>query len=242
MCTVTLLPTANGGFRLTSNRDESPDRHSVKIQNQILYGQRLIYPIDPLTNGTWFCISGSGRCACLLNGAFQPHIPKKEYRLSRGKVVLDSFSFDNTMDFIDRYDFEDIAPFTLILIEANLKFELVWDGNRVFQKELHPDQPYLWSSVTLYPKDVQRKRQASFAQWLATTASFDQQSVLSFHQYGGPQESENGFVMNRHEKVKTLSITSVQKKDKQFEFTYLDLSSQSESTYKIKLDHASSPA
>jgi hypothetical protein len=84
-------------------------------------------------------------------------------------------------------------------------------------------QPAFWSSVTLYPEDVRVWRKSLFEKWLVAHQDFDQDEIMRFHRYGSGDDNWNGFVMNREERVKTLSISSVQKLSNTFVFRHSDL-------------------
>jgi hypothetical protein len=185
------------------------------------FGQTLLFPKDPEKGGTWLAISDHGRIVCLLNGAFEPFIKKDAYRKSRGAVVLDYFSFANADEFRSKYDFTDIAPFTLILLEVNKRYELIWDGHQVYFSDF-AHTPRIWSSVTLYPEKVRAWRRKLFTQWRAGS-SFSQDSIMHFHQHAGDEDAENGFLMNRDEIVKTLSVSSILKKGEIWYFKHKDM-------------------
>src|SRR4051812_5816730 len=98
MCTVTYLPKSKDSFILTSSRDEKPLRKIARPPSIHKRGKQLIlFPKDPQGGGTWIAVSESGQTICLLNGAFDKHIPEPPYRKSRGIVALDALQF-NTLD------------------------------------------------------------------------------------------------------------------------------------------------
>jgi hypothetical protein len=166
MCTVSFLPLAAKQFILTSNRDEAIKRPSAlpfaeyRIHNKIVY-----FPKDQKANGTWIAHDLNGLTLCLLNGAFEKHTIKKNYRLSRGLMLLDVYRFSSPNDFIELYDFNDIEPFTLIIIDPivfplSLK-ELRWDGSQTHVKVLDASRPKIWSSATLYTNETRQLRECT---------------------------------------------------------------------------------
>ena len=96
MCTVTYFPLKNK-IVLTSNRDEKPNRSAQEIHRE----KGIFYPKDTTKNGTWFAVSENGNALILLNGAFENHPVKTNYRKSRGLIVFGS-------DSGRRYFFESI--------------------------------------------------------------------------------------------------------------------------------------
>lgn len=223
MCTVSYLPLKSGGYILTSNRDEAPRRNAVDIQRIQVENHTLLFPKDPEAGGSWFCVSDQHRAACLLNGAYIPYIAGAHFTHSRGKVLLDVMSITDINLFAEEYDLTSTAPFTLVLIDNTELHELIWDGESVVTRTLDPGTPAFWSSVTLYPEDVRVWRRSLFQQWLAAQEQFTQDAIMQFHRYGSSEDGWNGFVMNRQERVKTLSITSVQKSDHRFTLQHTDL-------------------
>lgn len=222
MCTVTFLPAADR-FYITSNRDESPSRQAKGLySNHHLGFFPIHYPLDESSQGSWIALSESGRAVCLLNGAFDPFVPAPSYRLSRGQVVMAAAREDRIQEFIDHFAFDGIAPFTLLVFEAEMFVELVWDGFKKHICDLNPDQPQLWSSVTLYPPDVRAWRRSIFKSWLQDHPVFDQESIIAFHQMK-PGDGHNDFIMNRNEVVKTLSVTSIVMKPTSGRMLHLDL-------------------
>lgn len=235
MCTVTFIPTPEKVF-ITSNRDESPGRQSAGLISLHPPDKNIIhYPLDETSGGSWIALSDSGRAVCLLNGGFQPFHPDPPYRQSRGLVVLDAALEPEDADFLESYDLNRIAPFTLLVYENKILRQLVWDGDQRHITELPSDLAQIWSSVTLYPEDVRQRRKASFEKWLIETPSYNRESIIEFHQQtnGDPQ---NDFIMNRNEIVKTLSITNIILKENAASILHLGLEKQTREEIMVKYE------
>lgn len=214
MCTVTYLPLKNEGFILTSNRDESPMRKTIPPQKYIENGVELIYPKDELAGGTWIGTSKKQRLVCLLNGGFEKHQRNSYYRMSRGVVVKNILSVDQPVDYIEGFDFDNIEPFTLILVDWSnglSAYELVWDGERKHFQQL-PQEPKIWSSSTLYTAEMKSERHAWFQDWLKEHQEFYQQEIVKFHQ-STDKGTEGTTLKMKRPFVETVSVTSVIKKD-----------------------------
>ncbi|MEK7254940.1 MAG: hypothetical protein AAB316_09360, partial [Bacteroidota bacterium] len=82
---------------------------------------------------------------------------------------------------------------------------------------------YLWSSATLYPKEIREMRQGWFEEWLKNRQDFSLEALHHFHRTGGEGDSWNGFLMNRNNLVQTVSITQVAKTERGIELIYNDL-------------------
>ena len=210
---------------MTSNRDEAPHRNAIELRHQSRDTQELIYPVDPAAGGSWFCISNHDKIACLLNGAYVPFTPDPRYTQSRGIVLLDLVANDSIHTFLKTYDLMQTAPFTAVIASHRHVHELVWDGIKTHVREMDPGAPAFWSSVTLYPEEVRLWRKALFQGWVALHHDFDQETIMHFHQYGSKGDPWNGFVMNREERVKTLSITSAKRSTERIELHHADLTS-----------------
>lgn len=235
MCTVTYIPSGSTTF-ITSNRDESPNRQSKGLTSRHTIHQPAIhYPLDIESNGSWIALSDIGRAVCLLNGGFAPFIPNPPYRLSRGQVVMDAAADKDLQSFVENYNLEGIAPFTLLLYEKNIFMELVWDGFKRHVSSLPTDVPQIWSSVTLYPPEIRAWRKEIFAQWLSEHENFDRESIMAFHCLK-KGDSVNDFIMNRNEIVKTLSVSSIQLKEHKASLLHLDLEKNSREEVVITYD------
>lgn len=219
MCTVTYIPKGSGKFRLTSNRDESPQRAAQGIIQQ----NNLLFPRDSEAGGTWIATSAHGRAAVLLNGAFDLHLRRPPYRLSRGLMMLQFFEFDHITDFRKQYDFQGLEPFTLIAWDENSLHELRWDENRLHYTGLNSEEPRVWASATLYSPQILQKRQEWFQQWLDQRPQPDDQEILHWHRYAGEGDPWNDLVMNRHDMVKTVSITGISFEDREIQMFFQDL-------------------
>lgn len=211
MCTVSFVPKADRGFILTSNRDETVLRPSaLPIMQYSIDGKQIYFPKDPKAGGTWIATDGKQRTVCLLNGGFEPHdlSSGKVYRKSRGLVVLDVFSYANANEFAREYDFSGIEPFTLILVECATELsltELRWDGEQLHQSIMENDVPRIWSSVTLYPKEVQLNREALFGALIAKNGSPSEEEIMHFHRWAGEGDQRYDLVMKQGLK-QTVSI------------------------------------
>ncbi len=224
MCTVTFLPVGKEDFILTHNRDEQTIRGIASMPEvRISDGIRAVYPVDPKGQGTWIGMADNGKAACLLNGGFERHIPHPPYKHSRGLVILHLFSFSSTDEFIANYEFTGLEPFTLLVYDTGFLFEIVWDGQKVYLKNLSADQPHIYSSTSLYEPVVREKRHQWFLQWLKEHPVYRINDIRNFHNYGGEGDSTTNLVMKREKGLQTVSITSIQKRDGRIEMIHHDL-------------------
>lgn len=224
MCTVTYLPLEGKNFILTSNRDETPLRKTISPKTYLENGVEITYPKDELAGGTWIGTSNKKRLVCLLNGGFKNHKRELPYKMSRGIIVKNLLSTDDAVAYINNFDFHNIEPFTLILVDwkSDLStYELVWDGTKKHFKKL-PQEPKIWSSSTLYTTEMQQQRKEWFADWLKNNPIFSKENILEFHNNESLGNSETSIKMKR-QFVETVSITSILKTDTDVAFNYFDL-------------------
>ena len=224
MCTVTYLPLGNNDFMLTSNRDESPKRRTMKPISYQEDGVKLTYPKDVLAGGTWIGLSGKNRLVCLLNGGFDAYKREASYKMSRGIIVKAILKSDDFESYINDFDFVGIEPFTIVLVDWNAKlatYELVWDGSKKHFKEL-AQEPRIWSSSTLYTQKEKALRTIWFSNWLDKNNEFTQEKILKFHHNSELGSPENSPKMKRLY-VETVSITSVKKDASKVVMSYQSL-------------------
>jgi Transport and Golgi organisation 2 len=211
MCTLTFYPkpTEKGEYIFTFSRDETPNRSSVDIVSDEQRG--LIYPKDVLHGGTWLAMSGgSGRFTCLLNGAFEGHKRQLPYRKSRGLIVLESFDYQQFIDFCEQYNFDNIEPFTMVSFEKNTFTEFRWDGVKRHIRPLALSTPQMWSSCTLYDPSVSSRRSGWFYEFLRKkTNILTAVDLWKFHKTPSLIEPENGILMHRNSGVQTVSMTQL---------------------------------
>ena len=224
MCTVTYLPLGNNNFILTSNRDETPLRKTISPKLYIENGVEITYPKDELAGGTWIGTSSKNRLVCLLNGGFKKHVRISYYKMSRGIIVKNILTVNNAVAYINSFDFIDIEPFTLILVDWNTDiletYELVWDGTFKHFKKLE-QEPRIWSSTTLYSDKMKQFRQDWFADWVHENEIFKQDVILEFHKNENLNNAEFSLKMKRNF-VETVSITSIKKEGSIVDMQYLD--------------------
>ena len=196
----------------------------------------MIFPRDTGAGGTWIAASADNRVVCLLNGAFEKHQHRPPYSKSRGIMLLEFFDFPSAHRFCHNYEFQGMEPFTMIAAEKQQLLEIRWDGEQIFFKECPPNEAHIWSSATLYSKEIREKRESWFAQWLVHDPKFNTDTILQFHRNAGDGDSENDLIMNRQSIVQTVSITSIWKGRQAIEMQYHDLIHSHLKKAEIKLE------
>jgi len=222
MCTVLFIPDTNKMF-FASLRDESPLRPTA-ITPQLIKKDNLtiLSPQDTLAGGTWLGINDYKNIIILLNGGFENHEQKKDYRKSRGLIVSELLQSEMPIIDWELMKMEGIEQFTLIVWSDEILFKLVWDGSIKHRIKLDSKVPHIFSSSTLYSAQTKNYREELFQNWIAGNPVITKQSLLKF--FNSVNNNENGFIINRNELVKTLSYSFIELTNKvKAEFDYYDL-------------------
>ena len=184
-------------------------------------GRNLLYPKDGAAGGSWIAVNEQNSTAVLLNGGFVKHRVNPPYRMSRGIILLEVVQAANPVLHFQQMDLAGIEPFTIIHFNNQLH-QLTWTGDVKHRRQLDPSKPNIWSSVTLYEQPVIAKRERWFAAFIDKNPIPDQESILDFHMNTGDGDKQNDLVMNRDNKLTTVSITSVEIMDQHCSMKYAD--------------------
>jgi hypothetical protein len=225
MCTVLFIPNNNEKY-FASLRDESPLRPEALAP--ILYNENnmnILSTKDPLAGGTWIGINNFQNVVILLNGAFEAHLQLNQYTKSRGLIVAELLRTEMPVIEWSFLDLSNVEPFTLVIWSDYNLFELVWDGANKYRKLLDQTIPHIWSSSTLYNKQAKQNREVLFKQWIYAKPNIEKDTIMRF--FSATIDPENGFIINRKDKVKTLSFSLLSLAiDKHAVFEYDDLKNQ----------------
>ncbi len=224
MCTVVFIP-GKEGYYFASLRDEDPGRQralapTMRSDDDTMY----LSPLDPAGNGTWIGVNEYGNIIILLNGGFYDHIKQEGYARSRGAVVRELLLDEMPVIAWLLMDMNNIEPYTLIVWAGEKLFQLVWDGQKKYRICLSNTIPHIFSSATLYDETCAIKRKESFNGWIERDPTVTALSLGNFFTTAIP-DTQNGFIINRAEKFKTLSYSFIEMKNEgTAEFQYHDLS------------------
>ena len=224
MCTVTYIPLGNDDFILTSSRDVPFSRERASSPKKYLEeSTELCFPKDGKGGGTWIGTSSKKRLICLLNGGFQYHTSRAEYKKSRGLIVKELLKVDDIRIGLNNIDLDNVEQFTLTIIDWNEKVELlefVWDGKEKHLKKMS-QEPHIWSSSTLYDESIKKLRRDWFVDW-QNRSEISQAKILEFHHNAGIGDPHIDLLMDR-KMGGTVSITSVIKRKNKISMSYEDI-------------------
>ena len=206
MCTVSFVHS-QGKIIITSNRDEQVARPAVEPRNYLVNQKNLFFPKDPKAGGTWYVVDENANVLVLLNGAIEKHQWNPPYRRSRGLIVLDLFSAASAISAWQEIDLENVEPFTIVLFQDQKLYQLRWNGTEKSTLQLDVNENHIWSSSTLYSQEIRQQRAHWFAAFLDTKPEVTFEEMFHFHRYTEAENSQHGLIINRNDKLKTLSIT-----------------------------------
>jgi hypothetical protein len=182
MCTLTYIPGFSKGFLLAHNRDERIDRPmATPPLTRRITGRNVMYPVDPEGKGTWIGISSDGRVASLLNGGTKKHERTPPYKHSRGLVIPAYFSFPDMVEFSGAYGFSGLEPFTLVVIEQEKIFVLVWENESITLTEKNGRLPHIFFSRALYPGSSLESRTNDFLKWYMNNRNAGEKDILNYN-------------------------------------------------------------
>lgn len=222
MCTVSFVP-GNDRIIITSNRDEAVLRTALPPETYLIDNKKITFPKDPKAGGTWYAVAENGTVLVLLNGAEEKHKHQPPYNRSRGMVVLEMINNDSPVEYWEVIELENVEPFTLVLFQDYQLFQLRWNGNTKNRVDLDASKNHIWSSSTLYPKEIREQRSNWFYKFMETKQEPDETEMFDFHRYTENSNAENGLIINRADALKTLTITQTVIQDQKTEMHHYDL-------------------
>lgn len=218
MCTVSVIALRAGGFRLVTNRDESPDRPAAlppAWRDLPGSGTRAVWPTDPAGGGTWVGAVAGGLVLTLLN-VNDPEAPSPDpgRRTSRGTLIPALLALPDApsaMEGLAGLELERFEPFRLVAAgpaEAGgvRILERAWDGSRLGAAVEH-GAPACFASSGL-GDDLVRPRLELFREMLAPDPT-DPSAQEAFHAHRWPDRPEISVMMSRPG-ARTVSVTRVE--------------------------------
>jgi uncharacterized protein with NRDE domain len=235
MCTVSFV-NSYGKIIITSNRDEKVLRPiAIEPRNYLINNKKIIFPKDNKAGGTWYAIDEHSNVVVLLNGAHEKHVLKENYRKSRGLIVLDLISSNSPIETWATIDLKAIEPFTIVLFENQKLYQLSWNEQTKETKALDTNQNYIWSSSTLYSKEIRAQRADWFHAFIDPKPVITEEELFNFHRYTKSENAEHGLVINRNNILKTLSITQTVIEKNKVTIHYNDLLTQEDFSNSVLL-------
>ena len=226
---------------MTSNRDEHVSRRAkLSFEERKISGQKVVFPQDSGAGGSWFAVNERGGINVLLNGAFTNHERTPPYAKSRGLIVLEVTAQQDALAYLRELSLQSIEPFTLVVYATPDLWEFRWDGQDKHFMRKDSRQPHIWSSATLYTGKAVAVREALFSSFIKETEEIAPHHMISFHQ-NNHGDFENGFVIDRQNGLKTLSITQAVYNKQSITLNHKDLSSGKNALVSLDTIHSLAP-
>lgn len=225
MCTVTILPIrgeGDTGFRLACNRDESRRRPPALPPVVRACGPRFaVFPVDPLSDGTWIAANDRGVVMTLLNVYAAP-VPRADpdavapvqavHHRSRGEIIP-SLMIHDTVDaaLVGAASIHsgDYPPFRLVMVDAARIAELHSNGSRItLWSGLRGDGPWLFTSSGLGDELVDPPRRELFLEMFDPSRNVPEVQD-EYHRHVWPDQPHLSVCMSRPEAC-TVSYTVVE--------------------------------
>jgi len=222
MCTVSFVAN-NDKIIITSNRDEAVLRPALQPETYLINNKKITFPKDPKAGGTWYATNEYGTVLVLLNGADEKHKHRPPYSRSRGLIVLEIISSDSSILHWNAIDLNGVEPFTLVLYEDSKLYQLRWNEIEKSRIDLDASQPHIWSSSTLYPKEIREQRSEWFYRFMENKKDITETELFHFHRYTENSNVENGLIINRNDALKTLTITQTVIHNQRLTMNHYDL-------------------
>lgn len=226
MCTVSVIPTNDAGYRLISNRDESLARpHAEPPERRAIGNDRLaIWPTDPVSGGTWIGANDEGLVLAILNHYPDPAPPTPQPIRSRGTIIpaiIESIDAARAAACLHDMDLSPYAPFRLLAVDARRVVVVTWNRapGQDFSIETFPMAPLCLVCSSL--GDARVRPRLDLWNEMVIDAGHSVRTQDEFHTHAWPDRL-NISVMMQREDAKTVSRTAVRVRTGTVEMAYLD--------------------
>lgn len=228
MCTVSIVPF-DGGFRVACNRDEQRTRpHASSPVIHTGPATTSIWPVDPVSGGTWIGVNDAGLALVLLNRTHCGSRPAGSSLLSRGTIVPQLLQTETVQAAIEaaiRLDASRFEPYTLIALQRTQGCSITVTSARPALCSYNLAQPHFFTSSSLGDDLAARWRAPLFATMVEQGADrLDGQ--VRFHRHHWPDRPEFSVCMSRGDAA-TVSITTIDVSQERIRMRYSDRAGQS---------------
>jgi uncharacterized protein with NRDE domain len=198
VCTLTVFPSAKGTI-ITMNRDEADSRAEAGEYLETDATEKLLrwWPVDSLSRGTWFGARADGLVAALLN-RYQG-LGTTPLR-SRGLIipwVLKEAPYSDLDAFIIDKDWQDYAPFDLVLVCNGQILQCSWEAGAMQVKRTNDKEAYFLSSSSVEYEASLKVREAAFERFIAQQEISPEGVIEHLHRIGHSENPSLGFRMVR---------------------------------------------
>jgi hypothetical protein len=224
MCTLSVIPTNDGCFRLVTNRDELLTRPAGEPPQRQALGPRraAIWPVDPASGGTWVAATDGALVLAMLNANPDPPPapPDPSVHRSRGLIiptVVESIDAARAAACLHDMDLTPYQPFRLVAADVMRVVVARWDGAEL-SLESHGMEPVCVVSSGLGDHLVQEPRLGLWDE-MVVNAGTSPATQDAFHAHTWADRPQVSVMMSR-EDAKTVSRTTVRVRPDVVEMLY----------------------
>ena len=228
MCTVSIVPFA-GGFRVACNRDELRTRpHALRPIIHRDMTTTSIWPVDPVSSGTWIGVNDAGLVLVLLNRSNRHTRQTTSALQSRGTIIprlIQQFTVQKVIEDALRLDPSRFAPFTLVAMDRERGLSIAMSAARTTLCSHDLSRPHLFTSSSLGDDLAARVRGPLFAT-LVERSRDTLAGQAAFHRHRWFERPEISVRMARSEAA-TVSITTIDVRDRRIRMAYAAMEGES---------------
>jgi hypothetical protein len=210
MCTVSVV-RAGSGFRVVCNRDEQLVRPAALPPSvRRIGGRAALWPLDPMSGGTWIGVNDAGITMFVLNRTVAPAASGRSAATSRGTLVpelLRHRRIEDVMRAAADLPLQRYEPFTLVAVSRSTAVWMTHPGGHPTFQSAPVSQPLLFTSSSLGDDIVTPPRRQLFARLVERSAT-PLGGQLAFHRHTWPDRPNISVQMARRDAA-TVSRTLV---------------------------------
>jgi hypothetical protein len=208
---VSIVPLADG-CRIVCNRDERRTRPAALAPRAVIIGDRsALFPIDPVSGGTWIGANDACLAFVLLNRGLDVPAAPVSRRQSRGIIIPPLLAHDRLFVAIEQamaIDPTRFEPFRLIGLQDSGLIAITSDGRRLSRAVLPTENPLLFTSSSLGDARVEIPRSDLFDRMVVNSRCGFARAQHRFHRHRWLRRPEISVVMIRPD-ARTVSRTAI---------------------------------
>ena len=209
------------------NRDEQKERKEEKELFQTRpfdNGIKTIYPIDSVSQGTWFGFNEYGITLALLNRYQDPLI---ENAKSRGSIIpslLPYSSMKALLNALLEKEFSQFNPFDLVIIDQQNVHKLSWNGKNTSNKSQSTSHAFFLSSSSINTEKTLAYRQSLFERYLVQNNEESNCQFRILHDFHLLQDKADlsASIRMQRENTHTKSISQLRAGPTRLDYSYFN--------------------
>jgi len=201
-------------MRVMCSRDELRNRPpALPPVQQTFAPTRALFPIDPISGGTWIAVNNAGLVMVLLNR--NPTDTRGivfQGKLSRGGIIpslLHAESLSQALAYVEQIDNAPFPPFRLVLSDARSLIDVKGGGGGSLSIQQNPfASPQMFTSSGLGDGLVEQPRRDLFTEMFSDDSKSWHSTQEAFHGHQWDDRPELSVAMEREDAM-TVSVTTI---------------------------------